>query len=97
MIKAILFDLDGVLINTTQLQISSTSEALNPYIKVNNYIKSILKQTITTKEKLKIFNEANYLKKNQLKNIYIEKKKSLKGKLRREKYFQRKFMIFLSI
>ena len=97
MIKAILFDLDGVLINTTQLQIDSTSEALNPYIKVNNYIKSILKQTITTKEKLKIFNEANYLKKNQLKNIYIEKKKSLKGKLRREKYFLRKFMIFLSI
>ena len=97
MIKAILFDLDGVLINTTQLQIDSTSEALNPYIKVNNYIKSILKQTITTKEKLKIFNEANYLKKKQLKNIYIEKKKSLKGKLRREKYFLRKFMIFLSI
>ena len=90
MIKAILFDLDGVLINTTQLQISSTSEALNPYIKVNNYIKSILKQTITTKEKLKIFNEANYLKKNQLKNIYIEKKKIFEREIKKRKIFSKK-------
>ena len=90
MIKAILFDLDGVLINTTQLQINSTSEALNPYIKVNNYIKSILKQTITTKEKLKIFNEANYLKKNQLKNIYIEKKKIFERKIKKRKIFSKK-------
>ena len=90
MIKAILFDLDGVLINTTQLQISSTSEALNPYIKVNNYIKSILKQTITTKEKLKIFNEANYLKKNQLKNIYIVKKKIFEREIKKRKIFSKK-------
>ena len=90
MIKAILFDLDGVLINTTQLQIDSTSEALNPYIKVNNYIKSILKQTITTKEKLKIFNEANYLKKNQLKNIYIEKKKIFEREIKKRKIFSKK-------
>ena len=90
MIKAILFDLDGVLINTTQLQINSTSEALNPYIKVNNYIKSILKQTITTKEKLKIFNEANYLKKNQLKNIYIEKKKIFEREIKKRKIFSKK-------
>lgn len=90
MIKAILFDLDGVLINTTQLQIDSTSEALNPYIKVNNYIKSILKQTITTKEKLKIFNEANYLKKKQLKNIYIEKKKIFEREIKKRKIFSKK-------
>ena len=90
MIKAILFDLDGVLINTTQLQIDSTSEALNPYIKVNNYIKSILKQTITTKEKLKIFNEANYLKKKQLKNIYIEKKKIFDREIKKRKIFSKK-------
>lgn len=90
MIKAILFDLDGVLINTTQLQIDSTIEALNPYIKVNNYIKSILKQTITTKEKLKIFNEANYLKKNQLKNIYIEKKKIFEREIKKRKIFSKK-------
>jgi len=90
MIKAILFDLDGVLINTTQLQINSTSEALNPYIKVNNYIKSILKQTITTKEKLIIFNEANYLKKNQLKNIYIEKKKIFEREIKKRKIFSKK-------
>ena len=87
MIKAILFDLDGVLINTTQLQINSTSEALNPYIKVNNYIKSILKQTITTKEKLKIFSEANYLKKNQLKNIYKSKKKIFEREIMKRKIF----------
>ena len=90
MIKAILFDLDGVLINTTQLQIDSTIEALNPYIKVNNYIKSILKQTITTKEKLKIFNEANYLKKNQLKNIYIVKKKIFEREIKKRKIFSKK-------
>ena len=97
MIKGILFDLDGVLIDTHQLQIDSTAKALSPYVKVNNHIKSILKQTITTREKLKIFSEANYLKKNQLKNIYIDKKKSLKEKLKREKFFQRKFIIFLFI
>ena len=55
MIKGILFDLDGVLINTTKLQIDSTAKSLSPYMKVNNYIRSILKQTITTKEKLKNF------------------------------------------
>ena len=48
MIKGILFDLDGVLINTTKLQIDSTAKSLSPYMKVNNYIRSILKQTITT-------------------------------------------------
>ena len=73
MIKGILFDLDGVLIDTYQLQIDSTAKALSPYVKVNNHIKSILKQTITTKEKLKIFSEANYLKK--LNNLTKNKKR----------------------
>ena len=90
MIKGILFDLDGVLIDTTQLQIDSTVEALSPYVKVNNYIKLIIKQTITTNEKLKIFSEANYLKKNQLKNIYIEKKKIFERKIKKRKIFSKK-------
>lgn len=90
MIKGILFDLDGVLIDTAQLQIDSTVEALSPYVKVNNYIKLIIKQTITTNEKLKIFSEANYLKKNQLKNIYIEKKKIFERKIKKRKIFSKK-------
>ena len=96
MIKAILFDLDGVLINTTQLQIDSTIKALSSYIKINNYIKSIVKQTITTKEKLKIFNEAKYLKRNQLRNIYIKKKKFFEIEIKKKKIFSKKiFDIFV--
>ena len=90
MIKAILFDLDGVLINTSQLQIDSTVKALCPYMKVNNHVKSILKQTITTTEKLYIFYKANYLKKNQLKNIYIEKKKIFEAEIKKKEIFSKK-------
>ncbi len=98
MIKGILFDLDGVLINTTKLQIDSTAKALSPYMKVNNYIRSILKQTITTKEKLKIFNEANYLKKNQLKKIYIEKKKIFEREIKKRKIFSQEiYDIFIHL
>ena len=49
MIKGILFDLDGVLIDTTRLQIDSTAKALSPYMTVNSHVKSILKQTIKKK------------------------------------------------
>ena len=96
MIKGILFDLDGVLIDTHQLQIDSTAKALSPYVKVNNHIKSILKQTITTKEKLKIFSEANYLKKNQLKNIYLKKKKIFEREIKKRKIFSKEiYNIFI--
>jgi beta-phosphoglucomutase len=89
MIKGILFDLDGVLVDTTQLQIDSTIKALSPFVKKNNHIISILKQTITTKEKLQIFCDANYLKKNQLETIYINKKKIFKKEIKKRKIFSK--------
>ena len=98
MIKGILFDLDGVLIDTTRLQIDSTAKALSPYMTVNSHVKSILKQTITTKEKLKIFSEANYLKKNQLRSIYTKKKKFFEKEIKKRKIFSQeiyKLFIYL--
>ena len=69
--KVILFDLDGVLVDTTNIQIISTIQAINEEIneKIDNRedIVSIIKKTITTLEKLNII-------KNKLKlNINIDR------------------------
>ena len=60
MIKGILFDLDGVLVSTQNLQVSSTLNALKHYCIINNDIKSLVKQTITTREKLQILSDGKY-------------------------------------
>ena len=56
--KVILFDLDGVLVDTTNIQIISTIQAINEEIneKIDDRedIVSIIKKTITTLEKLNI-------------------------------------------
>ena len=69
--KVILFDLDGVLVDTTNIQIISTIQAINEEIneKIDDRedIVSIIKKTITTLEKLNII-------KNKLKlNINIDR------------------------
>ena len=89
MIRGILFDLDGVLVNTHKLQSETTLMALENFCKKNNYIKTILNQTITTKEKLKILSEAGYIKRNQINKIYKLKKKFFDKKIINKKLFSK--------
>ena len=52
-----LFDLDGVLVNSVDIQYQSTIDAINKYTKIDitNKFDNILKSTITTKKKITIF------------------------------------------
>lgn len=95
MIKAILFDLDGVLVWTQKLQILSTINVLKKYCKINDNINEIINQTITTQEKLKILADGNYLNKNDLINIYEEKKKKFNREIKKKKIFSKKIFLLL--
>ncbi len=96
MIKGILFDLDGVLVSTQNLQVSSTLKALKYYCKLNNDIRSLVKQTITTREKLKILTDGNYLKKKDISNVYKLKKKIFNNEISKKKIFSLKiYNLFL--
>ena len=75
MINCILFDLDGVLIDGQPLQVKSTLDILKNYTKCTNEIKLLIKETITTKEKLTILYLQGLIKKNEIKEIYLKKKK----------------------
>ena len=77
MIKGILFDLDGVLVSTQNLQVLSTLDALKQYCKINNNIRALVKQTITTQEKLKILAAGKYFKHRDIIKIYNLKKKNI--------------------
>ena len=72
-----LFDLDGVLVNSVDIQYQSTIDAINKYTKIDitNKFDNILKSTITTKKKLQYFVEKNIISKEQIVDIYNEKKK----------------------
>ena len=74
-INCILFDLDGVLIDGQPLQVKSTLEVLKKYINCTKEIKSLVFETITTEEKLKILYLQGLIKRNQIKKIYYEKRK----------------------
>ncbi len=87
MIKGILFDLDGVLVSTQNLQVSSTLNALKHYCKINNDIKSLIKQTITTREKLQILSDGKYIKKSDIFKIYKLKKKIFNSEIIKRKMF----------
>ena len=52
--KKYLFDLDGVLVDSSDIQYQSTIDAINRYTKIDitTEIDKILKSTITTKKKL---------------------------------------------
>lgn len=77
--KYYLFDLDGVLVDTTELQYLTTREAIlqitNFNIEIDENINKIFKSTITTIKKLEKINEMNIITKNQIQEIYDLKKK----------------------
>ena len=72
-----LFDLDGVLVDSVDIQYQSTIDAINKHIKIDitTEIDKILKSTITTKKKLDYLVEQNIISSAQLLDIYNEKKK----------------------
>ena len=75
--KNFLFDLDGVLVDSFDIQYQSTIDAINNYIKIDITAKidKILKSTITTKKKLDYLVKQNIISNAQLLDIYNEKKK----------------------
>ena len=76
-IECLLFDLDGVLINGQPLQMSSTLQSLKKFIPIKNEIKELIKETITTKEKLEILYLKKLIKKKNIYLIYNNKKKNI--------------------
>lgn len=90
MIKGILFDLDGVLVSTQNLQVLSTLDALKQYCKINNNIRALVKQTITTQEKLKILAAGKYFKQRDIIKIYNLKKKIFNENILKKKLFSKK-------
>ena len=75
--KNFLFDLDGVLVDTVEIQYDSTIKAILKFVNFNltNTIESILRSTITTKKKLQYLVEQNIISNEQIIDIYNEKKK----------------------
>lgn len=91
----ILFDLDGVLFNGHKLQEISTVTALKIFkVKITVQIKSLINQTLTTKEKLKILSRNNIIKKKDIKKIYFLKKKIFYQKSKKKiNYSKSKFLL----
>lgn len=73
-----LFDLDGVLVNTANIQYDSTIKAISKYVNIsllkNQNIDNILKSTITTINKLDYLIKENIISDKDKLNIYNEKK-----------------------
>jgi beta-phosphoglucomutase-like phosphatase (HAD superfamily) len=78
MISTVLFDLDGVLTDTHDLQYSATRKAILEYssfdIDGDNEYKKVFNTTITTCEKLKILVEDQILKMDDIEQVYTLKK-----------------------
>jgi len=74
-IKCILFDLDGVLVDGHPLQLKSTLDSLKKYINCTKEVKSLVNETIPTKEKLKILKSRGLIKKSDINKIYNNKRK----------------------
>lgn len=87
MIKGLIFDLDGVLVNTKDLHFLALNEALKK-IKINNIISYDdhvnIYDGLPTLEKLKLLNERKILKKSQFKDV-IKQKQKLTIKLLKKK------------
>ena len=97
-IKCLLFDLDGVLINGQTLQVNSTLESLKKFTHITREIKDLVKETITTKEKLKILYLKNLIKKKHINKIYINKKKIFGRKaFKKIKFNKRIYNVFEEI
>ena len=69
--------LDGVLVDTVEIQYESTINAISKYVDINltKDIEDILRSTITTLKKLDYLVEANIISSEQKINIYIMKKR----------------------
>tara|TARA_B100001093_G_scaffold378255_1_gene363521 strand:- start:2251 stop:2868 length:618 start_codon:yes stop_codon:yes gene_type:complete len=97
-IKCLLFDLDGVLINGQTLQVNSTLESLKKFTHITREIKDLVKETITTKEKLEILYLKNLIKKKHINKIYINKKKIFGRKaFKKIKFNKRIYNVFEEI
>ncbi len=77
-LKYFLFDLDGVLVNTHELQFIATREAIieccNYDIDDDSEIKSLCNSTITTMKKLEALAERNIIQFSDIPIIYAKKK-----------------------
>ena len=72
-----LFDLDGVLVDTLNIQYNSTVKAISKYVNINltEGLEKILRSNITTSKKLDYLIQKNIISKEQKNIIYSEKKK----------------------
>ena len=77
MYKAFIFDFDGVLVDTTDIQVRSIVRALgrNGFDIRHPSDLDIVHSTITTKAKLVKFCDKGYINMNQVEKIYEDKKK----------------------
>ena len=101
MIKTIIFDLDGVLVETKKIHFKSLNKALkfyqkNSVISYDDHLKIF--DGLSTKEKLKILNENNRLKSSLNKKVSILKQKYTNELLKKEiKYNKNIFDIFYKL
>jgi HAD superfamily hydrolase (TIGR01509 family) len=76
--KLYLFDLDGVLVNTNDLQYITIKQAIkdivNYDISTNKEIDNIFKSTITSLDKLKYLNKKKIINSESIQKIYEKKK-----------------------
>ena len=98
MYKAFLFDFDGVLVDTTEIQVLSIAEAIKhiagfPIKHPSDW--EIIYSTITTKDKLIKFAKKRYFPMGQIEEIYSEKKRianEMMLKLDPQHYFDKRQM-----
>lgn len=100
MYKYYLFDLDGVLADTTMIQYESTREAILTIKKtdlLNDFWKDIFLSTITTYEKLYKLYECNLISYEEIDIIYNEKKKIADSKFEMLQEDDQKIKLFDSL
>ena len=98
MYKAFLFDFDGVLVDTTDIQVRSIAEAIKNIIGLSIKHPSdweIIYSTNTTKAKLVKLSHKGYLPLKQIEEVYTEKKRlanEMMLKLDPQHYFDKRQM-----
>lgn len=101
MIKFIVFDLDGVLVDTKNLHFAALNDALKKskkkyQIKFSDHLR--LYDGLPTKEKLNILIKKKYIFKDEFNNIYKEKQKKTASLLKKQIKFNKDiYKIFLKL
>ena len=101
MIRAIIFDLDGVLVDTKKIHFNALNLAfknnnINYKISLEDHVKIF--DGLPTKEKLNILNKKGKVKKKLNKKIIILKKKFTKNLIKKEIKFNSKlFNLFKTL